>query len=346
MSNQISKRDRVIRSINRDSVDLIPWQLDLTRVIENRLKEYYGADDLWTATGDHIIWLKPQIPPALVDPNLAPGLAKTEFGDIWEMNDETGNWGKLVFSPIREPSLQGYVFPDISLPGRWNHLGEIRNKYPDHFLVAHSTAIFERAWAMCGGFERYFMYLASEEKFVEELTKKLTDYMCGLIAQLDGLGVDGFRFGDDWGFQNNLMICPQAWRRIYKKYYQRIIEAGKKIGLVMMMHSCGNVTAILPDLIEIGLDVYHPFQPEAMNVEFCKKEFGKDIAFWGGLGTQSTLPFGMVDDVRQEVKDRLELFADGGYILAPAGAISHDAPIENVIAMIDAAKEQLGKDNV
>lgn len=167
-------------------MDFIPWQLDLTRAIENKLKKHYGTDDLWVATGDHIIWLKPQIPPELVDQNLPPSLVKTEFGDVWEMDDETGNWGKLVSSPIQEPSLQGYAFPDISLTGRRDHLREMRSKYPDHFFVAHSTAIFERAWAMCGGFERCFMYLATEERFVEELTERLTDYMCGLIKELKG----------------------------------------------------------------------------------------------------------------------------------------------------------------
>ena len=340
MSNAMTKRERIKSSIYRKSPDAIPWQMDLTRVIEDKLKAYYNTTDLHAATGDHIVWVKPQNPSNYVAEELEPGLVKTEFGDVWRMNYETGNWGELVSAPLNEPSLAGYAFPDGTLPGRWDHARDLRAKYPDHFLVAHFTAIFERAWSICGGIQNYLIYVAAEEKFVEELTEKLTDYACQLILQLDGLDFDGVRIGDDWGFQTRLMIRPDTWRRIFKKPYQRILETTKQVGLVPMMHSCGHLVPILSDLIEIGLQVYHPLQPEAMDVELCKREFGQDIAFWGGLGTQSTLPLGTVEDVRQEVRQRIQLFQDGGYILAPAGAISPEAPVENVVAIVETAQEQ------
>jgi uroporphyrinogen decarboxylase len=137
------------------------------------------------------------------------------------------------------------------------------------------------------------------------------------------------------------MVRPEVWRKIYKKHYRRIFETIRAHGFVSAMHSCGRLTKILPDLIEIGLQVYHPLQPEAMDVRAAKRDFGKDITFWGGLGTQSTLPLGTPDDVRREVRERIELFADGGYILAPAGAISPETPVENVVALITTAREQL-----
>ena len=340
MSNTITKRERVRRSVYRKSLDAIPWQMDLTRAVEDKLKAYYRTTDLHAATGDHIVWVKPQTPSNFIAEKLEPGLMQTEFGDVWRMNYETGNWGELVSAPLSEPSLTGYAFPDGALPGRWDHARDLRVRYPDHFLVAHFTAIFERAWSICGGIQNYLVYVASEEKFVEELTEKLTDYACHLIRQLDGLDFDGVRLGDDWGFQTRLMIRPDTWRRIFKKYYRRIFETTKQVGLVAMMHSCGHLNPILPDLIEIGLQVYHPLQHEAMDVELCKREFGKDIAFWGGLGTQSTLPLGTVEDVRNQVRQRIELFRDGGYIVAPAGAISPETPVENVVAIVETAQEQ------
>jgi uroporphyrinogen decarboxylase len=106
------------------------------------------------------------------------------------------------------------------------------------------------------------------------------------------------------------------------------------------MHSCGNLTEILPDLVEIGLQVYHPLQPEAMDIDKAKRDFGRQICFWGGLGTQTTLPLGSPEDVRREVINRIELFLDGGYILAPAGSISPETPIENVVAFIETAQAQ------
>ena len=96
--------------------------MDLTRGVENGLKQHYGADDLITATGDHIVWVKPLLPPALVDPTLEPGMVKGEFGDIWRMRDEAGNWGELVNTPIPEPTLAHYRIPDPALPGRFGHV--------------------------------------------------------------------------------------------------------------------------------------------------------------------------------------------------------------------------------
>ena len=193
-------------------------------------------------------------------------MVKGEFGDIWRMRDEAGNWGELVYTPIPEPTLANYRIPDPALPGRFDHVPGKRAQYPDRFLLVSLGGLFERAWSLCGGFERYLYYLAAETQFVEELTEKLADYVCALIPQLTGMGVDGVRIGDDWGFQDNLMVRPEVWRRLYKKHYRRIFETIRAHGFISAMHSCGRLTAILPDLIEIGLQVYHPLQPEAMDV--------------------------------------------------------------------------------
>jgi uroporphyrinogen decarboxylase len=203
--------------------------------------------------------------------------------------------------------------------------------------------LFERAWSLCGGFERYLYYLAAEIAFVEELTEKLTDYVCALVPQVAGMGVDGVRIGDDWGFQRNLMIRPEHWRRIYKKHYARIFNTIHEHGFITAMHSCGCLNKIIPDLIEAGLDIYHPLQPEAMDVAQARRDFGRNITFWGGLGTQTTLPLGTPEDVRREVRDRIALFRDGGYIMAPAGAISPETPVENVVAFIETARDQCRK---
>ena len=98
----------------------------------------------------------------------------------------------------------------------------------------------------------------------------------------------------------------------------------------------------LPDLIEIGLQIYHPLQPEAMDVALAKRDFGRDITFWGGSGTQSTLPLGTPDDVRREGARAHRAFHRWRlYILAPAGAISPETPVENVVAFIETAREQV-----
>jgi uroporphyrinogen decarboxylase len=339
----LTPRERVLRAIRHQPVDAIPWQMDLTREIERGLKQHYKTDDLITACDDHIVWVKPLLPPSLADPNLPPGHVKGEFGDIWHMRDEAGNWGELVYAPIPEPTLANYTIPDPALPGRFDHVPALRQKYPDRFFLVSLGGLFERAWSLCGGFERYLYYLAAEIAFVEELTEKLTDYVCALVPQVAGMGVDGVRIGDDWGFQRNLMIRPEHWRRIYKKHYARIFNTIHEHGFITAMHSCGCLNKIIPDLIEAGLDIYHPLQPEAMDVAQARRDFGRNITFWGGLGTQTTLPLGTPEDVRREVRDRIALFRDGGYIMAPAGAISPETPVENVVAFIETARDQCRK---
>lgn len=336
----LTKRERVYATINRANLDAIPWQFNMTQAVIRKLEAYYGVE--WEkALDDHVVYVTPH---SLVpeDIALAPDTVRNEYGAVWRRSarDYTvGDWGELVEYPLKEPSLFGYSFPDGTRKERWDNAPQVREKYPDHFLVAHGYGLFEHGWALCG-FENYLSYVASEHKFIEELTEGLAQFSCDVTLQLAGTGVDAIRIGDDWGFQSTLMMQPDVWRKLYKKYYQRVYAAAHQVGLVVSIHSCGNITALLPDLIEIGVQVVHPLQPEAMNVAFCQREYGRDLTFWGGLGSQSTLPYGTPDDVRREVRERLDLFHAGGYILAPAGSAPAETPAENIAAIVDEARMQ------
>jgi len=126
-----------------------------------------------------------------------------------------------------------------------------------------------------------------------------------------------------------------------EKLYRRVHEAGK----YTLTHCCGSIAEIIPDLIEIGLDVYESVQPEAKNNSpyELKKKYGDKITFWGALGSQSTVPFGTPQDIRKEVR-RLcsELGKGGGYILSPAKPLQPETPVENAVAVIESFLEQAG----
>jgi len=160
---------------------------------------------------------------------------------------------------------------------------------------------------------------------VEELTEGLAEFSCAVTRQLAGTGCDAIRFGDDWGFQDHLMIRPEQWRAIFKKYYARIYGTARSLGLIVSIHSCGNITEILGTWWRSACRWCIP-PAEAMDVERCRREFGKDLTFWGGLGSQSTLPLGSAEEVRREVRKRLDQFKGGGYILAPAGPHPAETP--------------------
>ncbi len=339
----LTNRERVCASIARKGMDGIPWQFDLTTAVIERLKAYWGTGQVRERLRDHVSWVS-QRPPT-VDQPADPDLIRDEFGTVWRRgarDHKVGDWGELVDYPLKEPSLAGYRFPDVASPGRWDHVPEARRAYPDQFLIAGAFGLYEPAWALCG-FQNYLGYLVGEPSFVQELTERLVDYACALTRQLAGKGADAVRFGDDWGFQDRLMIRPELWRNTFKKHYAKVYGTARDAGLIVAIHSCGNITDVLPDLIDIGVQLVHPLQPEAMDVERCRLEYGRHLTFWGGLGSQSTLPLGTVEDVRREVRGRLALFAGGGYILAPAGAAPAETPAENIEAIVEEAEAQLGE---
>jgi uroporphyrinogen decarboxylase len=340
----MTKRERVLAAVRRRPLDAIPWQFDLTRAAADRVRTCLKIDDVSAALDDHFVCTEMPDPESTVCGRVPAGCRRDAFGAVWrcEAADRTvGDWGGHVEYPLHEPSLKGYRFPDpLADPTRTRSVSRDRGDHPDHFVWICCGSLFERAWALCG-FENYLGYIAGEAVFVETLTSRLADYACAEISRLKGLGLDAVRFGDDWGFQNSLMIQPAVWRRIFKKHYRRMIQAAHEAGMLAMMHSCGKVEDIIADLIDIGLDVLHPLQPESNDVIRCQREFGKDITFWGALGCQSTIPFGSPEDVRREVRERLRLFDGGGYVLAPAGATPAETPAENIIAIADEARAQL-----
>ena len=150
-------------------------------------------------------------------------------------------------------------------------------------------------------------------------------------------GVDGVRVGEDWGLQQGLIMGPRLWKKFLKPRLKMLYAAIRRKGLRVMIHSCGDIAEIMPYLIELGVEVVHPVQPEAMDVSFLQREYGRDLVFYGALGSQSTLVYGNPKDIVAEARGRLTLFKDGGYILGPAGAISTDARPETVIALTDFA---------
>lgn len=136
------------------------------------------------------------------------------------------------------------------------------------------------------------------------------------------------------------MMSPTDWRTFLKPHVATLAAAAHAQGAHFMLHSCGHVTEIIPDLIELGLDMLHPVQPEAMDLTYLKREYGRDLTFCGGLNTQQLLPHATPDEIRTEV-NRLgrEMGRGGGYILEPGITVQADVPLENLLAAIEAAQD-------
>lgn len=153
--------------------------------------------------------------------------------------------------------------------------------------------------------------------------------------------VDTAHWGDDFSTQRGLMVSPAHWRKFLKPTYRKIFDLIKSYGLRAWFHSCGTFRPVMPDLIEMGMDVWETVQVQCPGnePEVLKREYGRDITFYGAISTQTTLPYGTEEQVRAEVRDRIRVLGeDGGYICGNDHVILMDVPVQNVLAMLDEAR--------
>lgn len=197
------------------------------------------------------------------------------------------------------------------------------------------TSIFLR------GMEQMFMDLATNEKYAEALISAIGEVSLEFCRKtLAGLHdrIDLYGIWDDFASQDGMMISPDTWRRFYKPWHRRIIDEAKRHGLLVAYHICGNCTAVIPDLIDMGVDLLDPVQVSArdMDLESLKRRFGRDICFHGGLDSQRLIPLGTPEEIRAEVRRIRRLYGEeGGLILGPSHYLTLDTPIENILAIYD-----------
>lgn len=261
------------------------------------------------------------------------------YGGVWRTDRRPWH---LETPPLASPSLAGYQFPTAErfLRPEWKERARRTcADRKDSFLVGSlGWGLFERAWNL-RGFENALMDAVAEPDFFGEVLDRLTDLYLEFVRYTVDLPVDGILFGDDWGDQRGVILGPERWRQFLKPRWARIYGAVHEAGKIAMSHSCGSVAAIVPDLIDIGLDVLESVQPEAagMSPYELKRKYGKHITFWGGLGSQSVIPFGSPAQIAVEVgRLRREMPRGGGYILAPAKPLQPETPTVNAAAVVEA----------
>lgn len=334
----MTPRERALAALRHEQPDQTPFSLGFTVPAYQKLVNYYGSDAPLHALGNCLAALEAKVPgEAWVE--VRPNFWRDEFGVVWNRTIDK-DIGNVEFYQLPERSLAGYTFPDPHDPRRTAHFEEQIRANPDRLIVCNiGFSLFERAWTL-RGMENLLIDMAEAPAFVDELLDAITEYNLGIIEEACRYPIDAVMFGDDWGSQRGLLMGPAKWRRFIKPRLQRMYGAVKQAGRFVFIHSCGAVAELFPDLIEIGLDCFNPFQPEVMDVYALKREYGQDLTFYGGVSTQRTLPYGTPDDVRQEVR-RLcaEIGRGGGYICAPAHAVPGDVPVENLIALIEAVQD-------
>lgn len=255
----------------------------------------------------------------------ADGLGSRPFKHFNSVKEiEAYSWPKLGwfdFSSLKEDCRQNSEFGVIC--GGWSP------------IVSRVLELF--------GMEKGLLNFHDRPDLIRATIKRTTDYYYELydtvLKAADG-GIQIIGFGDDLATQRDLLISPAMWRDFCKEPMARLFSLGKKHGVYVFFHSCGAVRSIIPDLIEIGLDILFPVQPKAWGMDHrkLKAEFGDRLAFWGGIDVQQVLPFGTPEEVRRYVRERIEILgAGGGYILSSSHNLLKAFPLENILAMFDEA---------
>ena len=172
--------------------------------------------------------------------------------------------------------------------------------------------IFELAWQILG-FEKFFEDMVLNPALVERVLDRITEDNAFRARRFAEAGVDMLRVGDDVGMQDRLMMKPAEWRRFLKPRLARVIAAARAVRpeIPVWYHSDGKIVDIIDDLIEVGVTVLNPVQPECLDLRWLKERYGDRLAFWGTIGTQTVMPFGTPADVRQTVREMIDLFWPG-----------------------------------
>jgi uroporphyrinogen decarboxylase len=332
----MTRKERMRRVLRRQPVDRLPVQTNYTSLMGRRLADNFkvAVSELPVLLDNHLLRLD------LTHPARLSTDGKTGYdwwGAGWDTQTE-GYWH--AFAPLAENTdLARFRWPDANDP----HLLDdaVRALAADQsrrFAAPNfGMCLFERAWSL-RGFDALLMDLATEPAWVEELLERIAEIVVVLAGRFVDLGVDGGYVGDDYGAQRGMLFSPAVWRRLFKPRLARIFAGFKKAGLPVILHSDGDIWAILPDLVDIGLDCLNPVQPEVLGHQRLYREFGKHLSFYGGISTQSVMPSGTPAQVREAAAACVrDLAPDAtGLVLGPSHRLQSDVPLENVEAMLDA----------
>lgn len=342
----MTSKERVQAALRRQPVDRVPvwmwYHPETARRLAAELEIPAGA--LGDVLGDDIrqAWVSNNWPMAGMDLEALGGTHTDFWGVEWEKH---GAFNQIRHSPLQDAApaqIAGYRFPTSRIPELMRQMEPVM-RLADRFFVGCdiSPCLFEMLTRI-RGMEGAIMDLAAEPDQTAELLSRAADFaVCLAETACDRFTLDWLWTGDDVGGQQAMMMSPAYWREHVKPHLTRIFAVGKTRGLWVAYHSCGAIHPIIPDLIEIGLDVLNPIQCNCpgMDPVALKREFGGRLAFMGGVDTQELLPKGSADAVFSATRRLVETMTGdgGGYILAASHTVPPETPTANILAMYAAA---------
>lgn len=286
-----------------------------------------------------------------------------EEGNSWKIKHKGITIAKrprsaFYFDRVYHPLVDLNTIGDLKRKLKWKGINQEEAKYlkkkarklreeTDHAIAASFIGSLIESGHALRGYSRFTMDLVAKRKFAEYLLDMLVEsHLKNLEIYIKAIGdnADVILFSDDFGMQDGLQISPVLYREICKPWQKKMWDFVKRnSSYKIFLHSCGSIHKILPDLIEIGLDIINPVQisAEGMEPKRLKKEFGNDLVFWGGgCDTQHTLPDGTLEDIEEEVRRNISIFAPGGgFVFAPVHNVQADIPPEKIVKLYESARK-------
>ena len=347
----MNSKERVATALSFQQPDRAPVFAAYTPEIDDQLRAIVGDQelDLGAAMGNDMVRTCIGLP---VSYYMKPDPIYTcPWGITWHwVSYSTGRYTEVLENPLAgdESKLDSYQIPDPLADAQFDPLRDLLACYGDEKWIVGSSqcSIFEAAWAL-RGMSQFMMDMLDNRDYVHQLLDKVMQYPLQACKKFIEMGADMVWVGDDVAGQRRMLMSPQLWREYLKPRYAVMFEEFKRANpdIKICYHSDGNCEPILDEMVEIGLDVLNPVQPQATDPAHLKRRYGHKLALFGGLDVQDTLPFGSPDDVRNAVKELVAVCGrGGGYILAPSHVIQPDVPLDNILAFYDSALQQWGTD--
>jgi uroporphyrinogen decarboxylase len=248
--------------------------------------------------------------------------------------------------PLKGASFEeilNYPYPEVDaslIPDFKNKIRSIHKSGLAAFGFMQMT-VFEASWYL-RSMEELMMDMLTESHEGTLLLDKITGFACSKAREYALAGTDILSLGDDIGTQNSLMIDELTWEKWLQPRLKKVIDTAREINpdILIFYHSCGYITPFIDKLIETGIDILNPIQPECMDFDEIHDRFGDRLSFWGTLGTQQLLPYGTRDEVKEVSLSRLEKCGTrGGIVIGPTHMVEPEVPWENLIAITEAARE-------
>ena len=365
---RLSPRDNLLSLLRRQGYETAPCDLDFCPSQKEAFARHLAAagEPTGTTLGGHfgfdlfplgyLPYPAPRPRPEPVDWNVyfrhAPLAPDAFVNPVWGIGHEHGSEAAFHMTRMRHPmekfdsvgEFEAYPWPDfgddaLDAAALAEHAAKCHAKGLAVWGGMACT-IWETAWYL-RSMENLMMDMASDDPMAGYLLDRVTEQSVHLARRMTKAGADLICIGDDIGMQSRPMMSMDLYREWIKPRLARVIAAARAVNpdIIIDYHSCGYVLPFIDDLIEVGVDVLNPIQPESMSFAEIHARWGDRLSFRGTLGTQTTFPFGTPDEVRKTVRDNLSLAgAKGGLWCTPTHMVEPEVPWENILAYVDACR--------